>query len=205
MINGKCRLCRREGQKLFLKSDRCYSPRCPLEKKGAVPPGSQGLKGRKKLSEFGRQLREKQKAKRVYGIKERQFKRYFNEVVKKKGVETGEALLQMLETRLDNVVYRLGLAPSRSIARQLVSHKHILVDDKKVNIPSYQVKPGQTVRPTAKGLQIAHVKKMLANKNYRLPPWLKRKAAVGKIERLPTRNEIDTELDEKMIVEFFSR
>jgi len=204
-LDSKCKLCRREGQKLFLKGDRCYSPKCPLEKKGAVPPGAHGQKRRRRISEFGRQLREKQKAKRIYSLNEAQFKRYFNFANKKRGGKTGEALLQILESRLDNIVYRLGFTPSRSIARQIVSHSHIQVDGKRVNIPSYQVKPSQTVTLTTKGLTIPHVKKMLANKDYRVPSWLKKKAAVGKMERIPTREEIDTEVDEKLIIEYYSR
>lgn len=203
-LDPKCKLCRREGRRLFLKGERCYSPKCPLEKKGAVPPGVHGPKRRRRLSAFGQQLREKQKAKRFYGVSERQFKRYFDLANKKRG-NTGEALLQTLESRLDNVVYRLGFVPSRSIARQIVSHCHVQVDGKKVNIPSYQLKLGQTVSLTTKGLEINHVKKMLANKEYRAPAWLKRKAAVGKMDRLPKREEIDTEVDEKLIIEYYSR
>lgn len=201
MQNAKCRICRREGKKLFLKGERCYSPKCPLEKKGAVPPGVHGPRGRsRRLSDFGQQLREKQKAKRNYRVRETQFKRYFD-LANKKGL----SFLQILESRLDNVVYRLGLVPSRSIARQTVSHGHVQVDGKKVNIPSYQLKPGQIVSLSPKGLEIDQVKKMLANKEYRIPAWLKRKAAVGKMERLPQREEIDTEVDEKLIIEYYSR
>jgi len=201
----KCKLCRREGEKLFLKGERCYSPKCPLEKKGAVPPGVHGPKGRKKLSGFGQQLREKQKAKRIYGVSERQFKRYFQLAQKNKETETGEALLQLLESRLDNIVYRLGFAPSRSVARQLVSHGHVLVDNQKVNIPSYLVKPEQTITLTNRALQIPNVKKMLENKDYQVPDWLKKKAAVGKMIRLPKREEIDSRVDETLILEYYSR
>lgn len=201
MENGKCKICRREGKKLFLKGERCYSPKCPLEKKGAVPPGAHGPRGRsRRLSDFGQQLREKQKAKRAYRVREAQFKRYFD-LANKRGL----SLLQILESRLDNIIYRLGLVPSRSIARQTVSHGHVQVDGKKVNIPSYQLKPGQIVSLSPKGLEIDQVKKMLANKEYRVPAWLKRKAAVGKMERLPQREEIDTEVDEKLIIEYYSR
>jgi small subunit ribosomal protein S4 len=204
-LDSKCKLCRREGKKLFLKGERCYSPKCPLDKKGAVPPGVHGPKQtRKRVSNFGIQLREKQKAKRIYGVSERQFNRYFNQAAKKGG-ETGELLMKILESRLDSVVFRLGFTASRSIARQAISHGHILVDGKKVNVASYQLKPGQTVSLTTKGLKIDQVKKMLANKDYRLPKWLKRKAAVGKIDRLPKREEIDSEVDEKLIVEYHSR
>lgn len=203
-LDPNCKLCRREGRKLFLKGERCYSPKCPLEKKGAVSPGIHGPRRRKRFSEFGQQLREKQKAKRIYGVSERQFKRYFDLAGKKRG-ETGETLLRILELRLDNVVFRLGFVPSRSIARQMVSHGHLQVDGKKVNLPSYQLKPGQIISLTFKGLVMDQVKKMLSNKEYQVPGWLKRKAAVGKVERLPEREEIDTEVDEKLIVEYYSR
>jgi len=203
-IDPKCRLCRREGTKLFLKGERCFSPKCPLEKKGAVAPGQHGLKMRRRLSEYGVQLREKQKAKRTYGVLERQFRRYFKKAFKKRGV-TGEALLQLLESRLDNVVYRLGFVPSRSVARQLVRHGHILVDGKKVDIPSYQVKPGQVINLNPKAMKMEVVKKSLAEKKKEIPSWLQKKAAVGKIIRLPTREEIGADIAEQLIVEYYSR
>lgn len=202
--DAKCHLCRREGIKLFLKGERCYSPKCPIERKGAVIPGQHGQKRRSRLSDFGRQLREKQKTKRLYGVLERQFKNYFKKAAKEKET-TGEVLLQLLESRLDNVVFRLGLAPSRSVARQLVSHGHVLVDGKRVNIPSYQLNPGQIVSLVPKGLEIDLVKKSLAEKDRKIPDWLKRKAAVGKMIRLPGREEIDVDIDEHLIVEFYSR
>ena len=202
--DSKCRLCRREGTKLFLKGERCFSPKCPLEKKGAVAPGQHGLKMRRRLSEYGVQLREKQKAKRTYGVLERQFRRYFKKAFKKRGV-TGEALLQLLESRLDNVVYRLGFVPSRSVARQLVRHGHILVDGKKVDIPSYQVKPGQVINLNPKAMKMEVVKKSLAEKKKEIPSWLQKKAAVGKIIRLPTREEIGADIAEQLIVEYYSR
>ena len=203
-LDSKCRLCRREGTKLFLKGERCFSPKCPLEKKGAVAPGQHGLKMRRRLSEYGVQLREKQKAKRTYGVLERQFRRYFKKAFKKRGV-TGEALLQLLESRLDNVVYRLGFVPSRSVARQLVRHGHILVDGKKVDIPSYQVKSGQVINLNPKAMKIEVVKKSLAEKKKEIPSWLQKKAAVGKIIRLPTREEIGADIAEQLIVEYYSR
>lgn len=202
--DAKCRLCRREGVKLFLKGTRCFSPKCPIERRGGVPPGQHGQRRGRRLSEFGGQLREKQKAKRLYGVLERQFRRYYEQVAKvKEG--TGEALLQLLETRLDNVVYRLGFVLSRGIARQLVNHGHVLVDGKKVDIPSYRVKPGQTISLSPKGLTINQVKTALAEKDRQIPGWLKRKAAVGKIDRLPKRDEIDANINEQLIVEFYSR
>jgi small subunit ribosomal protein S4 len=200
----KCRLCRREGVKLFLKGERCFSLKCPIEKKGAVPPGQHGLKSGRRLSDFGKQLREKQKAKRLYGILERQFKNYFEKASKAKG-NTGELLLQFLELRLDNLVYRLGLVSSRSIARQLINHGHVLVDGKKITIPSYQVKTGQVVSLGTKGLKINHVQEALKDRGFRTPKWLSRKAAVGKIERLPKREEIEVDINQDLIVEFYSR
>lgn len=203
-IDAKCRLCRREGTKLFLKGERCYSPKCPIERKGAVIPGQHGQKRRRRISDYARQLREKQKTKRLYGVLERQFKNYLKKAVKDKET-TGEVLLQLLESRLDNVVFRLGLAPSRSVARQLVSHGHVLADGKRVNISSYQVKPGQVVSLASKGLEIDLIKESLAEKDRKIPAWLERKAAVGKMARLPKREEIDVDIDEHLIVEFYSR
>ncbi len=200
---AKCRLCRREKTKLFLKGERCFSSKCPLEKKGAVPPGQHGLKSSSRLSDFGKQLREKQKVKRIYGISEKQLKNYFLKAIRVRQA-TGEVLLQMLESRLDNVIYRLGWVSSRNLARQLVSHKHVLVDGKKVNIPSYQLKPSQIVSLDKKALELSAVKKALEEKS-KTPDWLKRKAAVGQMVRLPKREEIESDIDEQLIVEFYSR
>lgn len=199
-----CRLCRREGMKLFLKGERCYSPKCPIERKGAVPPGQHGQKRRRRPSSYGEQLREKQKVKRIYGVRERQFKRYFEKAIKVKEA-TGKVLLQLLETRLDNLVFRLGLVPSRSMGRQLVSHNFVLVDGKKVNIPSYQVNPNQIISLTTKGLNLDYVKKSLAEKDRKVPKWLTRKAAVGKMIRLPEREEVEADINETLIVEYYSR
>ena len=199
----KCRLCRREKMKLFLKGDRCFSPNCPIEKKGAVPPGQHGLKSSRRQSDYGKQLREKQKTKRIYGLGESHLKNYFQKAIKVRQA-TGEFLLQMLESRLDNVIYRLGFVSSRNLARQLVSHKHVLVDGKKVNIPSCQLKPGQVVSLDKKALDLPEIKKSLAEKT-KLPDWLKKKAAVGQMVRLPKRDEIEGDIDEQLIVEFYSR
>lgn len=199
----KCRLCRREGKKLFLKGERCYSPKCPIERKGALPPGQHGQKGSRRLSDYGLQLREKQKAKRMFGITERVFKNYYKTASQFRG-ETGKRLLQLLETRLDNIVFRGGLVDSRTIARQLITHGFCLVDGKRVNIPSYQGKPNQIVSLNTKGLALEMVKKSLAKKPS-APPWLKRKAAVVKIERLPERDEMENDIDEQLITEFYSR
>lgn len=202
-LGPKCRLCRREGTKLFLKGERCFSPKCPIEKKQALPPGQHGVRGRRRLSDYGIQLREKQKLQRLYGIVEKQLKRYFGRALKKKG-DTGEVLLQLLETRLDNIVYRLGFVPSRSVARQLISHGHVLVDGKKADIASFNVKPGQTVTVSSEALDFAQVKKSLAEKG-KIPVWLEKKAAVGRLARLPEREEVEAEVDESLIVEFYSR
>jgi len=149
-------------------------------------------------------LTEKQKLKRIYGVLEKQFRRYFEEALKIKG-ETGKMLLQFLERRLDNVVYRLGFAPSRSIARQMIRHGHIFVNNKNVNIPSYRVRPGEIISLSPKALEMEVIKKSLSDKERKIPSWLQRKAAIGKINRLPEREEIDFEIDEDLIVEFYSR
>lgn len=203
-VEAKCRLCRREGIKLFLKGDRCYSPKCPIERKGAVPPGQHGQKRARRMSDYGLQLREKQKTKRIYGVLEQQFRRYFKKAFRIKG-STGQRLLQLLELRLDNVVYRLGLVPSRSVARQLVTHGQVLVDNQKVNIPSYQVKVEQMISLSPRALKLEIVKKSLAEKEKKVPEWLKLKAVIGKVARLPEREKIDTDINENLIVEYYSR
>lgn len=202
-LGPKCKICRREKMKLFLKGERCYT-QCPIDKKGAVPPGQHGLKSStKRMSDYGRQLREKQKVKRIYGLSERQMKNYFQKAIKVRQA-TSEALLQLLESRLDNVLYRLGFVNSRYLARQLVSHKHVLVDGKKVNIPSYQLKKGQTITLGPKALKLDLVKKALAEKT-KVPAWLRKKAAVGQMLRLPQRDEIEGDIADQLIVEYYSR
>lgn len=204
IIHPVCRLCRREGQKLFLKGERCYSPKCPIEKKGALPPGQHGQRGRRRLSDYGRQLREKQKVKRLYGVSELQLKKYFTQALKDRKSKTGEAILSLLESRLDNVIFRLGFAPSRALSRQLINHGHVFIDGQRVDKPSYQLKTGQTITLSSKSLSSTPVKKVLAEK-YQPPSWLKKKAAVGKVDHFPTRKEIDVDTDEEFIVEFYSR
>jgi len=203
-IDAKCRLCRREGVKLFLKGSRCFTPKCPIERRGSVPPGFHGTKAKRKLSGFGIQLREKQKAKRTYGVLERQFQKYYSIAAKKPGA-TGEVLLKLLETRLDNVVYRLSLTPSRSIARQLVSHGHVLINNKRNTIASTSVKINDLISFDSKALKNITVKKILEEKNPSVPVWLERKAAVGKVIKLPNREDIDTDINEQLIVEYYSR
>lgn len=207
-IDAKCRLCRREGEKLYLKGDRCFSPKCPIERLGAQIPGQHGKKRNSRLSGFGIQLREKQKVKRTYGVLEKQFKGYYQKAQTSRE-NTGERLLQLLESRLDNVVYRLGFAPSRSLSRQIVGHGHITVDGKKLDVASYTVKPGQVIGLSKKGSQLNFVKndqdKKDQDKKDKLPDWLSKKGLVGKMERLPLRDELDEGIKENLIVEFYSR
>lgn len=193
----KRRLSRREGIPLFAKDVKA------LERKGAVAPGQHGASRRRRISEYGIQLREKQKAKRIYGLLEKQFKRYLTQASKVKGA-TGLALLELLETRLDNVVYRLSFTRSRSFARQLVSHGHIRVDDKKVTIPSLRVKVGQTIAISEKLSDNTQIKKSLEEAET-LPEWLERQATVGKVLRIPKRDEMEQAIDEQLIVEYYSR
>ncbi|MBN1754667.1 30S ribosomal protein S4 [bacterium] len=202
-----CRLCRREGVKLFLKGERCFSNKCALTIKG-YPPGQQKrARFRKRLSDFGIRLREKQKVRRIYGIMESQFRVYINEASRLKG-KTGENLLQLLEMRLGNVVYRLGFAPSRRTARQLVTHGHINVNGAKVDIPSYQVKPGDliSVKEKSKALALIHntLKRKKSTDEY---SWLSLDKAKleGRVLSLPSREEIPVIANEQLIVEYYSR
>jgi small subunit ribosomal protein S4 len=200
-----CKLCRRERQKLFLKGTKCYTEKCPLETKN-YPPGQHGTSRRTKISEYGIQLREKQKVKRIYGLLERQFKNYFEKALRQKG-RTGENLIKLLERRLDNVVYRLGFAPSRKAARQLVRHRHILVDGKIVDIPSYLLKPGQvvSVKEKSKTLDIIHNSlKRVKEGTY---PWLQIDKATlsGTFLHIPERADIPLNANEQLIVELYSK
>jgi small subunit ribosomal protein S4 len=202
----KFRLDRREGTNLFLKGKRSLSPKHPVNKKGAVPPGQHGQRSlSKKQSDYGFQLREKQKVKRIYGILERQFRKYYQEAAKKKGA-TGETLLQLLESRLDNTLYRLGFASSRAQSRQMTTHGHVLVNGKRVNIPSYNLKVGDVVNLRDKAMNFEFVKEALKEQDEaKLPDWLERKALVGKVKRLPVREELAQDINEQAIVEFYSR
>ena len=200
-----CRLCRRDGVKLFLKGERCYTSKCAIERR-KYPPGQHGQRQRK-LADYGVQLREKQKLKRIYRVLERQFRSYFKEAVRRKGV-TGEILLQLLEMRLDNVVYRLGFGLSRRQARQLVNHAHFQVNGKKVNIPSYQVRPGDVISVREKSKKAgAIVEALQATGGRRVPEWLgiDVDAMSGAVRSVPTREQIDTQINEALIVEFYSR
>jgi small subunit ribosomal protein S4 len=169
-----------------------------------VPPGVHGPKGLRGPSQYGRQLREKQKVKRIYGVLEKQFRRYAEEAFKAKG-NTGEAILISLERRLDNVIFRLGFAPSRPAARQLVSHRHVLVNGKKVNIPSFQMSVGDVVSLDSKASAIPEIKKAIEQKDFKLASWLEKKALVGKVAGIPKREDITEPISEQDIVEFYSR
>lgn len=202
-----CRLCRREGVRLNLKGERCYSGKCAIEKR-PYPPGEHGQKRtRRRISEYGIQLREKQKLRRMYGVLESQFRLYFAQATRRSGV-TGEALLQLLERRLDNVIWRLGFASSRALARQLVNHGHFTVNDRAVNIPSYQVRPGETVAVTGSSRSLPPIVASVATAGgRRLPPWLviEGDAMRATVLALPARDEIDTQIQEELVVEYYSR
>jgi small subunit ribosomal protein S4 len=192
--------------KLFLKGSRCYSEKCAFERR-AFAPGQHGHMMRRRVSEYGLQLREKQKVRRIYGILEKQFRNYFGEAARRKGV-TGSNLLQLLETRLDNVVYRLGFAPSRKAARQLVGHRHFSVNDKTVDIPSYQVRPNDIiqVREKSRQMDVIHMALKDADRSADLP-WLRlNKAALnGELVELPKREDIPINVTEQLIVELYSK
>lgn len=191
----KDRLSRREGVDLFGKGVKLT--------RLTVPPGMHGQKGYRKKSQYSVQLREKQKVKRLYGVLEKQFKRYVDEAFRSRG-NTGEKLLSLLERRLDNVVYRLGFAPTRPSARQYVGHCHVLVNGKKVNIPSYQVKVGDTISLTTQGTKIPAVSKSI-KEDLKIPGWLQRKAVVGKVKKLPVSDDVSEPISTQDIVEFYSR
>jgi small subunit ribosomal protein S4 len=200
-----CRLCRREGVKLFLKGDRCYSDKCGIERR-PFPPGMAGRK-RPRDSEYRVQLREKQKAKRVYGLLEKQFRNYYELASRQQGI-TGENLLRLLESRLDNVVYRLGFAASRDEARQTVRHNHINVNGKRVNIPSYRVRPGDLVSLAEKARDLTVVKAaIISSARVEVPGWLEVdvEKLQGKVLSLPQRDQIDTAVREQLIIELYSK
>ena len=202
-LGPKCRMCRREGIKLFLKGERCLTEKCAIERR-SYPPGEHG-RGRIKQSEYLLQLREKQKARRYYGLLEKQFRTYYEKASRRSGV-TGEELLRMLETRLDNVVYRLGFAASRAQARQLVRHGHFQVNGRRVNIPSYQVRPDDliTVPPSSSAQQVIRDATDLVST---VAPWLQadHDGLTGKVLKQPERGEIDTPVQESLIVELYSK
>ncbi len=200
-----CRLCRRENLKLFLKGERCYTDKCAIERRN-YPPGQHG-QGRPKFSEYSIQLREKQKVKRMYGLLEKQFRRTFAEAARTKGI-TGETLLVLLERRLDNVAYRLGFAGSRAEARTLVRHGHILVNGKNVHIPAYSVRGGDVISVTEPSRQITRVLSAMEGSQRRgVPDWAEvdRDTFSGKIKLLPTRSDVTMPINEKLIVELYSK
>jgi small subunit ribosomal protein S4 len=203
-----CKLCRREGDKLFLKGDRCYTAKCAFERR-SYPPGLHGRRAqfRRKVSDFGLQLREKQKARRMYGVLERQFRRYFREAERRRGL-TGENLLQILESRLDNIVYRLGFASSRAQARQLVRHGHFEVNDRKTDIPSYLVKPGDRIAVRDRSKDRVYFKDLVAEMEHHfLPEWLSVDVETlsGRVLALPTREQIEVPINEHLVIEYYSR
>lgn len=208
-VGPSCKLCRREGMKIYLKGEKCYTQKCPFEQR-AYPPGQHGKESgfrRRKVSDYAMQLREKQKARRIYGVLERQFRRYYREAQRRSGL-TGETLLALLESRLDNVVYRLGLADSRAQARQLVQHGHFTVNGRMTDIPSFLVRPTDLVgiRPESRRATYFKDRKELLGKR-EVPAWLSLDAETldGRMLALPTRQEIDVPVEEQLIVEFYSR
>jgi len=206
-IGPVCRLCRREGMKLFLKGERCHSEKCAIERRN-FPPGQHGHDRRRRIIGYGLQLREKQKARRIYGVLERQFRRYYEKAARMKGI-TGENLLALLERRLDNTVYRLGFGTSRAQARQLVRHGHILVNGRKVNIPSYQVKENDVIEVKEKSRKNPTILAALeATAHQPTPSWLEvdREALKGRVIGSPKREElVQIQLNEQLIVELYSK
>ncbi|GAB1443065.1 30S ribosomal protein S4 [Ignavibacteriales bacterium] len=200
-----CKLCRREKQKLFLKGSKCLTDKCPLEKKN-YPPGQHGTSRKSKVSEYGIQLREKQKIKRIYGVLETQFRNLFEKATRQKGI-TGTNMLQLLERRLDNVVYRLGFAPSRKAARQLVSHRHILINGHIVDIPSYVLTPGDVIKVKDKSKQLDIIHNSLKRVKDNLYPWLTVDKATlsGTFVNIPEREDIQLDVNEQFVVELYSK
>lgn len=205
-LDPKCRQCRREGEKLFLKGEKCFTDKCAIEKRN-FPPGQHGQKRTQRLSDYGVQLREKQKLRRIYGILEAQFRSYYAQADRIKGI-TGENLLQLLESRLDNVAYRMGLGSSRTEARQIVRHNSILVNGRRVNIPSYQVQPGDVVEVTAGSKQQLRIKGAVEAAEQRgFPEWLEVdvKALKGTFKARPQRDELPSTINESLVVELYSK
>ncbi|MCS7053261.1 MAG: 30S ribosomal protein S4 [Ignavibacterium sp.] len=200
-----CKLCRRERQKLFLKGQKCYTEKCPIEKRN-YPPGQHGVSRRSKISEYGIQLREKQKIKRIYGILETQFRNYFEKALKQKG-KTGENLIKLLERRLDNVVYRIGFASSRKQARQLIKHGHILVNNKPVDIPSYLLKAGDSVQVREKSKKLDLIHNSLKRVKDNTYNWITvdKASLSGTFVQVPERADIPLEANEQLVVELYSK
>ncbi len=206
ILDAKCRQCRREGEKLFLKGEKCFTDKCAVERR-AYAPGQHGQKSGQRLSDYGKQLREKQKLRRTYGVLERQFRNTYKEAARSKGV-TGERLLQLLESRLDSVVYRMGFGASRSEARQVVRHNAILVNGKRVNIPSYQVKAGDVIEVAPKAKAQLRIKAAAAAAASRhIPEWLEvdANALKGTYKALPGRADLPSNINEHLIIELYSK
>ena len=205
-LDPKCRQCRREGEKLFLKGEKCFTDKCAIDKRN-YPPGQHGQRRASRLSDYGVQLREKQKLRRMYGVLEKQFRSYYAEADRKKGI-TGENLLQMLESRLDNVAYKMGLGGSRTEARQIVKHNSILVNGKRVNIPSYQVQPGDSISVADKSKDQLRIKSALDAADERgLPEWLEVdvKKLTGIFKNRPERDDLPSTINESLVVELYSK
>ena len=205
-LDPKCRQCRREGEKLFLKAEKCFTEKCAIEKRN-YPPGQHGQRRASRLSDYGVQLREKQKLRRMYGVLEKQFRSYYAEADRKKGI-TGENLLQLLESRLDNVAYKMGLGGSRTEARQVVKHNSILVNGKRVNIPSYQVQPGDSISVADKSKDQLRIKSALEAVDERgLPEWLEVdvKKLTGIFKNRPERDDLPSTINESLVVELYSK
>src|SRR6267142_163601 len=206
VLDAKCRQCRREGEKLFLKAEKCFTDKCAIERR-AYAPGQHGQKSGARLSDYGKQLREKQKMRRIYGLLERQFRKTYAEASRSKGV-TGERLLQLLESRLDTVSYRMGFGASRTEARQIVRHNGVLVNGKRVNMPSYQVRPGDTVEVAARAKEQLRIKGALTAAESRgFPDWIEVdvKEMRGKLKALPVRSELPSTINESLVVELYSK
>ena len=204
-LDPKCRQCRREGEKLFLKGDKCFTDKCAIERRN-YPPGQHGQKN-SRLSGYGVQLREKQKLRRIYGLLERQFRNIYHRAEQKKGI-TGETLLQMLESRLDNITYKMGFGASRAEARQIVRHNGILVNGKRVNIPSYVLRPGDVVEVAAKAKVHLRIKAALESTSGRgYPEWLEVDAAAfkGTFKTMPQRSDLPSTINESLVVELYSK
>jgi small subunit ribosomal protein S4 len=206
VLDAKCRLCRREGEKLFLKGEKCFTDKCAVERR-AYAPGQHGQKSGMRLSDYGKQLREKQKLRRIYGLLERQFRSTYKEAARSKGV-TGERLLQLLESRLDSIAYRMGFGISRTEARQVVRHNGVLVNGKRVNIPSYQVKPGDTVEIASKAKEQLRIKAAAeATESRGIPEWLQvdTKGLKGTYKSMQTLTDLPSTINESLIIELYSK
>ena len=205
-LDAKCRQCRREGEKLFLKGEKCFTDKCAVERR-SYAPGQHGQKSGQRLSDYGKQLREKQKIRKIYGVLERQFRKTYAEASRSKGV-TGERLLQLLETRLDSVAYRMGFGASRTESRQLVRHNGIRVNGRRVNIPSYQVRPGDVVEVVDKAKAQLRVKAAAeAAESRGVPEWMEvdAKALKGTFKALPARPELSSSINESLVIELYSK